>query len=79
MIETRKKIKKCPFCGGKAVLEHGEMFGHKTAFVYCISCHAKTATALEGVTIAFLNIPSRYISIEECEKKVIEKWNSRRR
>lgn len=73
------KIKKCPFCRGKAKLEHGEIMGHQTAFVYCIGCHAKTSTEIEGRTVTFKNIPPRYISIQECEEKAIKKWNTRRR
>ena len=57
------ELKNCPFCGGKAKLEHG-FCGDMTSYVFCSECHAR----VEAVRFA-----GEYAE----DQKVAERWNRR--
>lgn len=42
-----KKLKKCPFCGGKAILKVNHGFNREviSAFVYCEECGASMSSS----------------------------------
>lgn len=60
-------MRRCPFCGNDAILiKRGNAFTKKrSAEIECMNCHVKMIVG------AIRN------TLEWCEKKVIEKWNSR--
>lgn len=71
-------LKPCPFCGGEAELRTQEnVFGHMTARVTCKKCHCTSNILMEGHTVAFINKPSRYVSLDECIADVMTQWNLR--
>ena len=37
-----EKLKACPFCGGKAVLESDPSWGKATYYIYCSECGVET-------------------------------------
>jgi Lar family restriction alleviation protein len=41
MSETKVELKKCPFCGGKAILEMGE-YSSSPCYVICKKCGNRT-------------------------------------
>lgn len=59
------EIKKCPFCGGEAELQHGAFIGGKTtSYVMCLKCRAGSEPV---VTVSSL-----------CsDDEAIKKWNQR--
>ncbi|GKH33502.1 Lar family restriction alleviation protein [Faecalicatena contorta] len=73
------KLKRCPFCGGEAEMKQNEFVGHQRVYIQCTSCHAVSCIQTEGQTMAFKDIPSRYVSIDECRQKSVERWNRRAR
>lgn len=57
------ELKPCPFCGGKAILNHG-LSGTQFSYVHCTRCFAKTS--------------DYYISTaHSSDRKAIEAWNRR--
>lgn len=71
------KLKRCPFCGGKAEVGYGESFMHKTAFIYCMDCHIRTKPQMEGMTMPYNGKPGTYISLEKCKQMASSEWNRR--
>ena len=58
------ELKPCPFCGGKAVLEHTYWAYSKCSYIICVSCLAKSK--------------SFPISTEESsDKQAADVWNQR--
>lgn len=59
------EIKNCPFCGGKAELQHGTFIGGKTtSYVMCLKCRARSEPV---VTVSSL-----------CsDDEAIKRWNER--
>ena len=57
-----KELKPCPFCGGKAQLDHEGI--ETSSFVRCMECHARTRN---------IAVASYYCS----DDKAIELWNHR--
>lgn len=56
------KLKPCPFCGGKGILNNGEY--NLESFVKCSTCGAETSRVAAS---------TKYCS----DEKVIEAWNRR--
>lgn len=57
-----KELKPCPFCGGKAQLDHDGLADY--SYVRCMECHART----RDITVA---------SYHCSDDKAIELWNHR--
>ena len=57
-----KELKPCPFCGGKAQLDHDGLADY--SYVRCMECHART----REITVA---------SYHCSDDKAIELWNHR--
>ena len=57
------ELKRCPFCGGKAEIEHG-FCGDMTSYVHCTECHASVK-------------PVRFAGEYAADEKVAEQWNRR--
>lgn len=71
-------LRKCPFCGGEAELKvQDNIFGMKMARITCKSCHCVSNVFVEGKTVAFAGIPSKYVTLEECINKAAEQWNKK--
>ena len=71
-------LRECPFCEGEAELKvQDNVFGMKAARVTCKSCHCVSNCFVEGKTVAFTNIPSRFVTLEECINKAVDQWNRR--
>ena len=58
------ELKPCPFCGGKAEIEHNEILTLMFSYVVCRNCGAKTGE---------YRVNSTYSS----DEKAIEAWNRR--
>lgn len=57
-VSNMEELKKCPFCGGKAILKINYGFDEKviSAFVYCEECGVATRScALESTAIGKWN------------------------
>lgn len=66
------KLKPCPFCGGKAELEHNT--GSNSWFIQCGDCTARTE---EWCNRTKGNGKEVYESIIECVETAVEAWNRR--
>ena len=68
VIPIERRLKDCPFCGGKAVLNHGHII-------------SATGQCLANVKCSECGIASRVVwstdSPEEAVKEAIEAWNRR--
>ena len=59
------EIKNCPFCGGKAELQHGTLIGGKTtSYVMCLKCRAKTDSIIAKPSLC-------------SDDEAIKSWNKR--
>lgn len=58
------ELKPCPFCGGKAKLDHGRIGITETSYVRCEKCWSKGQSITESV---------RYSS----DAEAIKAWNRR--
>ncbi len=75
------RLKKCPFCGGEAILRHEHWrvdmqfdYDHDLYWVECICCKAK------GSEIQVRNAryrKSMNVELGDAERKAIKAWNRR--
>ena len=65
------KLKPCPFCGGKAVIDQHEIPGYAGCYSVEISCGGCCAMSLG------LPTDSIYRSLREATKNAIRNWNGR--
>lgn len=71
-------LNRCPFCGGKAELKVTDSIfddGRFMVRVHCTECHCVSNTYTTGQTQGFVNMPSRYVTLEEAKEKAAEAWN----
>lgn len=70
-------LKKCPVCGSRARVKPVNAWGLLGFIVKCNSCSAESIAGFEGKTVAFENIPSKYVTFEEALQYAVDKWNTR--
>lgn len=70
-------LKKCPVCGSRARIKAVNSWGLLGFIVKCNSCSAESIAGFEGKTVAFENIPARYVTFEEALHCAVQKWNTR--
>lgn len=63
-MKLSEKLQPCPFCGGKAKLEHNYEHDNYLSFVRCQKCYAQSHKYM--------------ISCDYCsDQRAIEAWNKR--
>lgn len=79
VVET-DHIERCPFCGGNAEIKT-DKYPMNDAYnyckVFCPECGASGRMFLDGETVGFKGIPSRFVTGEEARENAIAEWNKR--
>lgn len=67
----------CPFCGGDAEMKLSSSVMQNAVRISCTQCHSASGSFTEGRTVAFKDIPSRYVTLDECIRSAVMMWNRR--
>lgn len=71
MQDINSRLKKCPFCGGRASIDYSRVFvsgeSTKAALVYCTACHSHSPK-FDG---------RNYLRLTDAYDDAVNAWNRR--